>query len=262
MMKARAAILCGEFFLAVLLSATSPAAALDDAAIAGRLLSAYPKHLKTVEGGEIVWQDGSRMPLNDGLGAKSFEALLDRPDLKDQFLMEYRTGGLDAPPPENFDPGRVRYEPFFQKMYGACGWGADAQKLVTVNWLPRHRGGIVTVTAVNRVHEHLEAASKELDELPDRFVKYLLPLSGAYNCRAIAGTSRRSMHAYGAAIDIDAKQADYWKWAGKDALGKYPYRNNIPQEIVDIFERHGFIWGGKWYHYDTMHFEYRPELLR
>ena len=28
-----------------------------------------------------------------------------------------------------------------------------------------------------------------------------------------------------------------------------------------IFERHGFIWGGKWHHYDTMHFEYRPELL-
>ena len=27
------------------------------------------------------------------------------------------------------------------------------------------------------------------------------------------------------------------------------------------FETHGFIWGGKWYHYDTMHFEYRPELL-
>ena len=35
----------------------------------------------------------------------------------------------------------------------------------------------------------------------------------------------------------------------------------VPHEIVEVFERHGFIWGGKWYHYDTMHFEYRPELL-
>jgi hypothetical protein len=35
----------------------------------------------------------------------------------------------------------------------------------------------------------------------------------------------------------------------------------MPREIVDAFERHGFIWGGRWYHYDTMHFEYRPELL-
>jgi len=39
------------------------------------------------------------------------------------------------------------------------------------------------------------------------------------------------------------------------------YKNKIPQGIIDIFEKHGFIWGGKWYHYDTMHFEYRPELL-
>jgi hypothetical protein len=23
-----------------------------------------------------------------------------------------------------------------------------------------------------------------------------------------------------------------------------------------------FIWGGKWYHHDTMHFEYRPEIVR
>ena len=32
-------------------------------------------------------------------------------------------------------------------------------------------------------------------------------------------------------------------------------------EVVSIFEKHGFIWGGKWYHYDTMHFEYRPEFF-
>jgi hypothetical protein len=34
-----------------------------------------------------------------------------------------------------------------------------------------------------------------------------------------------------------------------------------PWEIVAAFEEQGFIWGGKWYHYDTIHFEYRPELL-
>ncbi|WP_265937085.1 M15 family metallopeptidase [Aliarcobacter butzleri] len=28
-----------------------------------------------------------------------------------------------------------------------------------------------------------------------------------------------------------------------------------------MFEKYGFIWGGRWYHFDTMHFEYRPELL-
>ena len=31
--------------------------------------------------------------------------------------------------------------------------------------------------------------------------------------------------------------------------------------IVDAFQKHGFVWGGKWLFFDTMHFEYRPELL-
>ncbi len=39
------------------------------------------------------------------------------------------------------------------------------------------------------------------------------------------------------------------------------YPNQIPWPIVLVFEKNGFIWGGKWHHYDTMHFEYRPELL-
>ncbi len=63
------------------------------------------------------------------------------------------------------------------------------------------------------------------------------------------------MHAWGAAIDLNTKYSDYWLWS------KGGYRNRIPMEIVEVFEKHGFIWGGKWGHFDTMHFEYRPELL-
>ncbi|MES0403835.1 MAG: M15 family metallopeptidase, partial [Hyphomicrobium sp.] len=54
---------------------------------------------------------------------------------------------------------------------------------------------------------------------------------------------------------------DYWRQAKPGTDGTYAYKNKIPMEIVRIFEKHGFIWGGKWHHYDTMHFEYRPELL-
>ncbi|MCG3705331.1 M15 family metallopeptidase [Aliarcobacter butzleri] len=53
--------------------------------------------------------------------------------------------------------------------------------------------------------------------------------------------------------------SNYWQWDEKD--GKIEYKNKIPLEIVEIFEKYGFIWGGRWYHFDTMHFEYRPELL-
>ena len=100
---------------------------------------------------------------------------------------------------------------------------------------------------------------RELDELPDRFLKYLKPNSGTYDCRKVARSTARSAHAWGAAIDIDSAQSDYWRWSGN--LRAPVWKNRIPIEIVRIFERHGFIWGGRWYHYDTMHFEYRPELL-
>ena len=112
---------------------------------------------------------------------------------------------------------------------------------------------------MNDVATALEAVSRELDDLPDDLIKYVKPLAGAYNCRKIAGTKLKSMHAYGAAVDINIRYANYWRWAkGKqEAL----WRNQIPKKIVRIFEKHGFIWGGYWYHYDTMHFEYRPELM-
>jgi hypothetical protein len=39
------------------------------------------------------------------------------------------------------------------------------------------------------------------------------------------------------------------------------YTSRTLIEIVEVFEKYGFIRGGKWYHYDTTHIEYRPELL-
>jgi hypothetical protein len=70
-----------------------------------------------------------------------------------------------------------------------------------------------------------------------------------------------SMHAYAAAIDLSTKETTYWQWVKPGPDGLYHWSNSIPDEIIAIFEKHGFIWGGRWYHYDTMHFEYRPELL-
>jgi len=70
-----------------------------------------------------------------------------------------------------------------------------------------------------------------------------------------------SMHAYAAAIDINTRHTTYWQWVKPGPDGTYRWSNEIPREIIAIFEKHGFIWGGRWYHFDTMHFEYRPELL-
>ena len=71
-----------------------------------------------------------------------------------------------------------------------------------------------------------------------------------------------SMHGYAAAIDLNLEFSDYYCGMRGNRNGTFQYKNRMPIEIIEIFERHGFIWGGRWYHYDTMHFEYRPELIR
>jgi hypothetical protein len=225
------------------------------------LVKAYPNFIDRIEKNALVWKDGTRMRIDDGKGAKAIEAMLDDPDLKDMFLMRYPAGEKGLAPEVNFDPGRVRYLPLFKKMYGECrtaGFMANADNVV---WLPSKDGKNVKFTKINGAAAALQKVADELDKLPDPLLKYLRPIEGTYNCRPVAGTSRQSPHGFGIAIDIAGAHSHYWRWSKPDAEGRYPYRNEIPWEIVRIFEKHGFIWGGKWYHYDTMHFEYRPEII-
>jgi hypothetical protein len=225
-----------------------------------RLLAAYPDHLERIEGNWLVWRDGTRMPLDDGKGAKTIEAWLENPDIEDTLAVGYPAGDVAAPPHKDVDPGRARNAAFFDKVYGDCRKGEVERNLTSVVWLPTKTGQRLPFSKVNGAARALEAVSRELDALPSRYDVFLYPSAGTYNCRPIAGTKRMSAHGHAIAIDVALKHADYWRNAkpGKDGL--YRYENEIPAEIVRAFERHGFIWGGKWYHYDTMHFEYRPEL--
>lgn len=93
--------------------------------------------------------------------------------------------------------------------------------------------------------------------------------AGAYVWRDIAGSANRSLHSYGIALDLipadyNGTQA-YWRWAADfyDEWWAIPYeeRYSIPDPVLRAFEENGFIWGGKWFLFDQIHFEYRPELL-
>jgi hypothetical protein len=225
------------------------------------LVAAYPDFLERYEGNDVVWKDGTRMAFDDGRGVKDFEAMLDAPDLKDMFYAPYPLGRSGTAPGVNIDPGRVRYQPMFAKMYGDCTKGEVARHLVDVVWLPSKAGQQLKATRINGVAARLQAVSDELDKLPAEFTKYLKPSAGTYNCRVVAGTHRISAHGHGIAIDIATMHADYWRWIRPGPDGRYLYRNRIPWEIIEVFEKHGFVWGGKWYHFDTMHFEYRPEII-
>ena len=47
----------------------------------------------------------------------------------------------------------VRDQPFFDKMYGDCQKGEVKPKLVHVDWLPQHGGGVLRVTSGDTVAE-------------------------------------------------------------------------------------------------------------
>ncbi|MBP6639763.1 MAG: M15 family metallopeptidase [Bacteroidia bacterium] len=219
-----------------------------------RLIAAYPDHLDRFENNFIVWKDGTKMLWDDGKAGKTFQELEENADLEDMFAFEYPKGAAIFK--ENFDPGRIRNEAFFRKMYGESAAMAGKQ-LIGVDWF----GSKINVTKVNGVDKALGRVAEELKALPD-LRKYLETPGGGHYWRVIAGTTRLSAHSFGIAVDVNTAYTDYWRWGSEFKAGKpLVYRNRIPLQIVEIFERAGFIWGGKWYHYDTMHFEYRPELL-
>jgi len=240
-------------WLTLAFSAASRAASIDD------LLRAYPAALSGFDGTNLIWRDGMRMPVTNGSADNSLEQQLHNGSILDQLRLHYPVGALVQPPRD--DPGRVRNRAFFDKMYGDCKAGQVTPRLVPVIWLPRTWGHHVMITTVNGVDRQLATVSRELEELPPEDKKFLFPV-GTYACRSVADTAQTSMHAWGAAIDINSKFGDYWLWHGGRAPQLPAYVNRIPPEIVQVFERNGFIWGGRWAHFDTMHFEYRPELLR
>ncbi len=249
--------------------ATSPAAVggaiaaamQDTRAALDALIAAYPDALSHHDGDHVFWRDGTVMAASDGVAEKPFEQLLKNAAILDQFRLPYPHGRPSAPPALNADPGRFRNETFFRKMYGDCRKGEVERNLVSIVWLPKSYGKTVRVSKVNGIARRLEAVSGEIDALPPAIKRAAYPTAGVLSCRPVADTGRMSMHGYAAAIDLNLAVSDYWLWQKGKTGAAIAYRNRMPYEIVEIFERHGFIWGGKWYHYDTMHFEYRPELL-
>ncbi|MDP9078387.1 MAG: M15 family metallopeptidase [Bacteroidota bacterium] len=228
---------------------------------AQKLIKSYADFIAGYANNYIILKDGTKMLWDDGIKNKLPGQLLDKPDLEDMFGQKYNTGTLAALPAPGFDPGRTRNEPFFLKMYGSAE--REVRKNLTeITWCPKLVNQKITVTKINGIDKKLVEISKELDEHPE-LRKYLINIGGTFAWRNIAGTIRHSMHSFGMTIDINTTYSDYWQWACKcsNENNTVKYKNRIPQTIVDIFEKHGFIWGGKWYHYDTMHFEYRPELI-
>ncbi|MBI5092337.1 MAG: M15 family metallopeptidase [Candidatus Hydrogenedentes bacterium] len=245
---------------------TTPESPLAGAA---RLVKAYPEFLARMNGSNVlVWKDGTETAYDDGIPKADYQDVLDRASLKDQMSVEYPAGWPFVAPSKDFDPGRIRNGPFFLKMYGNSE--AEVRKrLQAVQWATTsQKEGAVLFSSVNGAAAALERVGAEIAKLSPDARAYVANPIGTFSWRTIEGTRRLSPHSFGIAMDFQLPKGltHYWKWESKESSqsGTYPAAVLEDQrlgQVVQAFEKHGFIWGGKWSHYDTMHFEFRPELF-
>jgi hypothetical protein len=225
------------------------------------LFSAYPSHCIGVEFDKnnhiyVIMFNGIRF-MYDDCKIKSFEEKLDNPDLQDMMEQTYISGRVKENPSENFDPGRFRVIGFFKAIYGETKDNVlhNSRKMPFIRDEVTFNSVAGASDALHRVSEKLSILIKEKPEL----TKYVLPIGGTLNWRLIEGTQRLSPHSFATAIDLNPAQGPYWRWGTRSDIRNVT--KEYPLDIIRIFEEQGFIWGGKWHHYDLMHFEYRPELL-
>lgn len=218
------------------------------------LMEVYPDYIKDFKDNYIFFIDGDSLIFDDK-NEKNFIETLDNSSLKDMFGMSYTP--RDSIPKYQQDAGRSRNEYLFKKMYGNSPEEVS-KNLVTIDWF----GQKLPFTKINNASVRLLKVADELSREPEH--RKYLKSGGTYYWRKVRGANRQSAHSYGIAMDIGIDYSDYWLWKypKADEEDKIDYRNRIPLKIVEIFRKHGFIWGGAWYHFDTMHFEYRPEILK
>lgn len=204
-------------------------------------------------------------------------------DIFSLFYIYYQFGKIQLPEiRQNYDPGRLRIQELNKYLYGSSA--IEVQKnLVTIDFLnqkikfQKKFSGARMLELVGAELIKLSSTDKESRKFLVPFLTGQKQLNGmTFNWRSIAGSHRLSTHSFGTAIDLlSDNPAQYWLWdeikrnpeQAKKGESAYEHDHFIPSrtpyipiKIIRAFEKYGFIWGGKWNHYDTMHFEYRPEF--
>lgn len=217
------------------------------------LVEKYPEALKNVTANHVITAKRTRLLVDDRL-AKTHQEKLDSADIEDSLSQLYATGCPHRLPEKNEDPGRIRSQPLLDALYGISRKTIE-RTLEPVRWF----GTTVKMTRLHGAAAALRRVRQRLEQ-DVRAREWLTPPAGTYNWRNIAGTERRSMHSYAAAIDVRITKGRYWRWDRKTGRQRFA-PDSFPASIVSAFESEGFIWGGRWFHYDSMHFEFRPELV-
>lgn len=211
------------------------------------------------DAGKLIMPDGTVLPLGK-VQQVSPEKRLQSATIADQFYYHYPLE-FDLQPRRTpwEDPGRLRNDPFFRALY--FDQKAEARNsLQEVHWTKGTRARFL-MTSRHNVACQLTVAFREMEAANEDLSPFFSQVGGSFNWRVIGGTSRLSAHSFGIAVDFNTALGGYWRWSGAKPGQAVEFDNRYPQALVSAMETYGFIWGGKWHHFDGMHFEYRPELI-
>lgn len=225
------------------------------------LMLSYPEFIVNVEKGDndliyCVCKSGKKI-LYDDKKQKTQDQKFASADLQDVLEQYYPLEKTNEIFDKSFDPGRTRNYALLNEVYGSSRQSIEKN-------LKSLKYGYTNYqfNSQNNANTSLESALKEVMPLASSrgdIGAILYPASGTYNYRQISGTGLLSAHAFGIAIDLKSDPRDYWKWGTIEKAKKRV--SEYPSELVEAFENNGFVWGGKWGHFDILHFEYRPEII-
>jgi len=133
-------------------------------------------------------------------------------------------------------------------FYGAPG---DEDNLVRITFpYPMFYGDKAVTTT--RCHQKVAASlTRILIDIDGRYsrsrpiMEEAEDYGGIFNFRLKRGGTTYSLHAYGAAIDLDADDNTF-----RDS---WPMKSDMPLEIMECFAREGWVSAGAWWNFDAMH---------
>lgn len=145
--------------------------------------------------------------------------------------------------------------PSLTKFYGTPEQAGNQLALIKVPWLMYYEGKPVKAISIHQnVAIYVTLIFQEIWNKANlnqaQINKWGLNIyDGSYNNRPIAGSKRKSVHAFGGAMDIDADHNADSKAHGNRQLA------HMSEYVIEVFANHGFLCLGSRFDRDFMHLQ-------
>jgi hypothetical protein len=134
------------------------------------------------------------------------------------------------------------------RFYGEPG---DEDNLVSISlggrWVVRTERGAKQVQTTRCHRLVADSLTRVFTELVRQGWNKTLDYDGCFNDRLMRGGTRKSTHAWGIAVDIDA--------SNNGNLIHWPTRATMPIQVMEVFAREGWMSAGAFWSRDAMHFQ-------